>query len=57
MTHPLAERDAVVTAVQELIEAALSGHGTALFVIGAAGLGKTTTLEHARRPGWPAAAR
>ena len=30
MTHPMAERDAVVTAVQELIEAALSGHGTAL---------------------------
>jgi hypothetical protein len=43
----MAERDVVMTAVQELIEAALSGHGTALFVIGEAGLGKTTVLEHA----------
>ena len=47
MTHPMAERDAVLAAVQELIEAPLSGHGTALFVIGEAGLGKTTVLEHA----------
>lgn len=41
------ERDAVVTAVAETLESAAQGRGQALLVTGAAGLGKTTILEHA----------
>ena len=47
MTEPLAEREAVLAAVHDLIGAAAGGRGKALFVIGEAGLGKTTVLEHA----------
>ena len=47
MTETLAERDVVLATVGDLIEAASGGHGKALFVIGEAGLGKTTVLEHA----------
>ncbi|MBO0786764.1 MAG: AAA family ATPase [Actinobacteria bacterium] len=47
MTEALAERDAVLAAVHELIGAAAGGRGGALFVTGEAGLGKTTVLEHA----------
>jgi DNA-binding NarL/FixJ family response regulator len=47
MTESLAERDAVLAAVRDLIAAAADGHGGALFVVGEAGLGKTTVLEHA----------
>lgn len=43
----LTERDAVLGAVRDLLDAAAGGHGRALFVIGEPGLGKTTVLEHA----------
>lgn len=47
MAAVMVERDAVLAAVHSLIEEALEGRGGALFVIGEAGLGKTTVLEHA----------
>ncbi|MBO0774028.1 MAG: AAA family ATPase, partial [Actinobacteria bacterium] len=47
MTETLAEREAVLAAVHNLIGAAADGRGRALFVTGEAGLGKTTVLEHA----------
>src|SRR5258705_6915270 len=43
----MVERDAVLAAVGDLIGEALEGHGGALFVVGEAGLGKTTVLEYA----------
>lgn len=43
----LAERDDVLGTVDRLFARAGAGRGGALFVIGAAGLGKTTVLEHA----------
>src|SRR5262249_10234848 len=47
MAAVMVERDAVLAAVHSLIEEALEGRGGALFVVGEAGLGKTTVLEHA----------
>ncbi len=47
MAAVMVERDAVMTAVRGLIGDALAGRGGALFVVGEAGLGKTTVLEHA----------
>lgn len=47
MPAVMIERDAVLAAVHSLIEEALEGRGGALFVVGEAGLGKTTVLEHA----------
>jgi DNA-binding CsgD family transcriptional regulator len=47
MAAVMVERDAVLAAVHRLIEEALEGRGGALFVVGEAGLGKTTVLEHA----------
>ena len=47
MAAVMVERDAVLAAVHRLIEEALAGRGGALFVVGEAGLGKTTVLEHA----------
>lgn len=43
----MAERDDVLGAVERLLARAGEGRGGALFVIGAAGLGKTTVLQHA----------
>jgi DNA-binding CsgD family transcriptional regulator len=44
---PLAERDGALDGVRVLVDSVLRGHGKALFVLGEAGLGKTTLLEHA----------
>ena len=41
------EREMTRTAVANLISAARAGHGGALFVAGAAGLGKTRVLDEA----------
>jgi DNA-binding CsgD family transcriptional regulator len=43
----LVERDEVLAAVDRLLAQAARGRGGALFVIGAAGLGKTAVFEHA----------
>ena len=45
MAAVMVERDAVLAAVRGLIGEALEGRGGALFVVGEAGLGKTTVLE------------
>ena len=47
MAAVMVERDAVMAAVGGLMGEALEGRGGALFVVGEAGLGKTTVLEHA----------
>jgi DNA-binding CsgD family transcriptional regulator len=47
MAAVMVERDAVLDAVGGLLGEALEGRGGALFVVGEAGLGKTTVLEHA----------
>ena len=41
------ERESVLAAVSEVLTAARAGHGRALFVVGEAGLGKTTVLTAA----------
>ncbi|MGH2844331.1 MAG: AAA family ATPase [Solirubrobacteraceae bacterium] len=46
-TTGMAERGDVLDAVERLLADARAGRGGALFVVGAAGLGKTTVLEHA----------
>lgn len=43
----MAERGDVLGALERLLEDACGGRGGALFVVGPAGLGKTTVLEHA----------
>jgi DNA-binding CsgD family transcriptional regulator len=47
MSPPLAEREAALVRVRAVLESAVSGRGKALFVLGEAGLGKTTLLEQA----------
>jgi len=49
MSTAIAERAGVMAAVRQLLEAAADGHGGALFIVGEAGLGKTTMLEYALR--------
>jgi DNA-binding CsgD family transcriptional regulator/RecA/RadA recombinase len=44
---PLTEREGTVSALRQLLDDAVSGRGRALFVLGEAGLGKTTLLDHA----------
>ncbi|MBO0713869.1 MAG: AAA family ATPase [Acidimicrobiales bacterium] len=46
MDAPLTEREATVRALRALLDEAVAGRGRALFVIGEAGLGKTTLLDH-----------
>lgn len=46
-TTGMAERSEVLAALGRLLDDAGEGRGGALFVVGAAGLGKTTVLEHA----------
>ncbi|MGH3865022.1 MAG: helix-turn-helix transcriptional regulator [Pseudonocardiaceae bacterium] len=46
-TAGMAERDDVLDALERLLDNARAGRGGALFVVGPAGLGKTTVLEHA----------
>ncbi|MGB8995506.1 MAG: AAA family ATPase [Pseudonocardiaceae bacterium] len=43
----MAERGDVLGAVERLLDDAYEGRGGALFIVGPAGLGKTTVLEHA----------
>ncbi len=45
MGSALAEREAALERVRAVLESAVSGQGRALFVLGEAGLGKTTLLE------------
>jgi len=51
----LLERAAVMRSVTELAEQAATGHGGTLFVVGAAGLGKTAVMEETRRRAAPPA--
>jgi pentatricopeptide repeat protein len=46
-TNGMAERSDVLDALERLLESACEGRGGALFIVGPAGLGKTTVLEHA----------
>ncbi|MGH3999331.1 MAG: AAA family ATPase [Pseudonocardiaceae bacterium] len=46
-TTGMAERGDVLGAMERLLDNACEGRGGALFVVGPAGLGKTTVLEHA----------
>ncbi|MBV9730540.1 MAG: AAA family ATPase [Pseudonocardiales bacterium] len=46
-TTGMAERGDVLDALERLLDDAHEGRGGALFVVGPAGLGKTTVLEHA----------
>jgi ABC-type lipoprotein export system ATPase subunit len=41
-----AEREGAQSAIRTLLDNALTGHGGALFVLGEAGLGKSTLLEY-----------
>lgn len=47
MSAVMLERDAVMAAVRSLLRDALGGRGGVLFVVGEAGLGKTTLLQYA----------
>ena len=47
MSTVMLERDAVMAAVRGLLRDALDGCGGTLFVVGEAGLGKTTVLKYA----------
>jgi tetratricopeptide (TPR) repeat protein len=47
VTIGLAERDDVLSALERILDDASAGRGGALFVVGEAGLGKTTVLKHA----------
>jgi DNA-binding CsgD family transcriptional regulator len=47
MGAALAEREDALERVRAVLEGAVAGEGKALFVLGEAGLGKTTLLEHA----------
>ncbi|MGH3701965.1 MAG: ATP-binding protein [Pseudonocardiaceae bacterium] len=47
LTTAIAERGDALGALERLLADAYEGRGGALFVVGAAGLGKTTLLEHA----------
>ena len=45
------ERDATLGAIEHLLSEAREGHGRSLFIVGEAGLGKTTMLERASAAG------
>lgn len=47
------EREAALAAVGQVLEGARQGHGGVLFVVGQAGLGKTTILDAARQRAAP----
>jgi DNA-binding CsgD family transcriptional regulator len=47
MTATLAEREGALSAIRALLDGALDGNGGALFVLGEAGLGKSTLLDYA----------
>ena len=46
------ERDAALAAVRRLLDAAYTGHGGMVFVVAAAGLGKTSVLDAAVQEAW-----
>ena len=46
-TRAMAERGDALGALERLLDGACAGRGGALFIVGPAGLGKTTVLEHA----------
>ncbi len=46
MSSPILERHTVFAAADRLLDAAAAGQGGGLFVVGEAGLGKTTVLDH-----------
>ena len=48
MQSALRERDRALTAVARCLDGAHAGRGSALFILGEAGLGKTSLLDHAR---------
>ena len=47
MNVRLYEREAAVEAIRQLLDAAIDGHGGSVFVVAAAGLGKTSVLQTA----------
>jgi DNA-binding CsgD family transcriptional regulator/tetratricopeptide (TPR) repeat protein len=47
------EREAVLDATRHLLDSAREGHGGTLLVVGEAGLGKTSVLEHGRQLAGP----
>ena len=47
MSTAIAERESPMAVVRDLLEAAVAGRGGALFLVGEAGLGKTSLLDHA----------
>ena len=47
MNVRLYEREAAVEAIRRLLDAAIDGHGGSVFVVAAAGLGKTSVLQTA----------
>ncbi len=47
MNTAIAERESPMAAVRGVLEAAVAGRGGALFLVGDAGLGKTSLLDHA----------
>jgi len=57
MSAVMLERDAVMTAVRGLLRDAVDGRGGTLFVVGEAGLGKTTVLSYAGTGSRPEPAR
>jgi AAA ATPase-like protein len=46
---PIWERDGTLEAIERLMSGAGEGRGRSLFIVGEAGLGKTTMLEHAQQ--------
>ncbi len=48
MGAPIWEREGTLGSIERLLDGARSGHGGSLFIIGEAGLGKTTMVERAR---------
>ncbi len=48
MGAPIWEREGPLSAIGRLLDGARSGHGGSLFIIGEAGLGKTTLVDQAR---------
>ena len=47
MSAAIEDRESPTAAVRELLDRAVAGRGGALFLVGEAGLGKTTLLDHA----------
>ena len=48
MGSELRERDRTLAAIERALDQVRTGHGSAVFILGEAGLGKTSLLDHAR---------